>query len=183
MSEYLKPAEIRKLSNKDLRRTYSRYRSIANARIKRLDAAGLGRRTKLFKKISEMSNDEIERELADASNWLRNDRTTVSGERKFIAQEIKDLQDRGYDFINQNNIYDFIDFMEEHRLTVGKKMHESNDAVDVFNEGQRLKIPPEVLKKHFDYFSDNIDKMEKVKPIKTDRAISFSDIKRKMNRL
>ena len=78
--------------------------------------------------------------------------------------------------------YDFINFMEEKRQEVGGKIFDSGDAADVFNEGQRLNIPVNVLKKNFDYFAQNLAAMEKVQPIKTDRTVRFSDIKRKMKR-
>lgn len=179
----LKPKDIRKLSSAELRKLYSSARSAANKRISRLKAAGIGKRYTEFPKISNMSNADIRKELADVSKFMGDFRTSVSGEKRFLRDEISELNSRGYDFINQSNIYDFIDFMEKERQEAGEKLYSSGDAVDVFNEGQRLKIPADVLHKHFEYFVENMDKMEAVKPIKTERAISFSDIKRKMSRL
>ena len=73
--------------------------------------------------------------------------------------------------------------MEEKREEVGNKLFDSGDAADVFNEGQRLNIPVDVLRKNFDFFADNLSAMENTKPIKTKKKITFSDIKRKMKRL
>lgn len=184
---WLHPKEIRALSNADLRKYYSRARTIANKRLGRLEKAGLrpGPWTRSpFPKMSELTNGEIERELADVTRFLRSNRTTVSGERKYIKREIEYLrEDRGYGFINDDNIYDFLEFMDDMREKQGAKYFDSGDAADVFKQGQRLNVPEEVLKEHFDYFVENMKKMEQVQPIKTDRAIKFYDIKRKMNRL
>lgn len=181
----MKPAEIRKLNNAELRKEYSRMRSIANKRIDRLNAAGLRTPTARgkFPKIAGLTNGEIERELADVSNFLRNARTTVRGERKFINSEIRILRERGYNFIDESNIYDFIEFMEKKRQELGDKVYDSGKAADVYDAGQRLKIPTKVLEKNFDYFAENIEKMETVNPIKTLKTITFSAIKRKIERL
>lgn len=183
--DWLHPRDVRKLSNKELRSYYSRARAAANKRIKRLEKVGLRSDTArgAFPKIKGLSTGELERELADVSRFLRSERTTVTGERAFISNEITSLRKQGYDFVNQSNIYDFIKFMDEKREEVGSRYFDSGDAADVFNQGQRLNVPTDVLSKHFDYFLENMDKMENVQPIKTDRAITFSDIKRKMNRL
>lgn len=184
MADYYRPEDIRRMSNSDLRKIYSRQRSIANKRIQRLRTAGLGNKDRnLFPKLSEMSPAQTEVALADVSKFLRSARTTVTGERRFINAEVRVLQDRGYDFIDQSNIYEFIQFMDAEREEAGSKMFSSGDAVDVFNEGQRLNVPPEVLHKHFDYFVENMDKMENIQPIRSGREMSFSDVKRKINRL
>lgn len=177
------PYEIARLTNKQIRREYSKLRSTANKRLQRLQEAGLGVHGSFrFPKIAGRSNEQLEADLADVSRFLRDERTTVTGERKFVKGELEMLHEKGYEFVNRENFYDFINFMEEKRQEVGGKIFDSGDAADVFNEGQRLNIPVNVLKKNFDYFAQNLAAMEKVQPIKTDRTVRFSDIKRKMKR-
>ena len=156
------PYEIERMTNKEIRQEYSKLRSIANKRLQRLQAAGVGARGDFrFPVLKGRSNAQIEADLADVSRFLRDPRTTVKGERKFVDNELSMLHEKGYDFINRSNFYDFIDFMEEKRSEVGGKLFDSGDAADVFNEGQRLNIPPDVLKKNFDFFADNLSAMEK----------------------
>lgn len=177
------PYQIERLTNKQIRQEYSKLRSTANKRLQRLQEAGLGARGSFrFPKIAGRSNEQLEADLADVSRFLRDERTTVTGERKFVEGELDMLHEKGYEFINRENFYDFINFMEEKRQEVGGKLFDSGDAADVFNQGQRLNIPVNVLKKNFDYFAENLAAMEKVQPIKTDRTVRFSDIKRKMKR-
>lgn len=181
--KFFSPFQIGQMTNKQIRQEYSKLRSVANKRLGRLQAAGLGDRGNYrFPVIKGRDNAQIAADLADVSRFLRDPRTTVTGERQFVKQEIKMLHDRGYDFVDRTNFYDFIKFMEEKREEVGNKLFDSGDAADVFNEGQRLNIPADVLRKNFDFFADNLSAMEKTKPIKTEKKITFSAIKRKMKR-
>ena len=167
----------------DLRRAYSELRKIANKRLQRMEQQGLGSfGSYRFPKLSDLWDEDVPGALADVSRYLRDPRHTVRGEKKALDADIAKLHERGYDFIDRSNIYKFYDFMEEKRQEVGSKVFDSGAAADVFNEAQRLKIPPKVLKKNFDYFLENLDRMEKINPIKTNRAITFSDIKKKMER-
>lgn len=167
----------------DLRRAYSELRKIANKRLQRMEQQGLGTfGSYRFPKLSDLWDDDVPGALADVSRYLRDPRHTVRGEKKALDADIAKLHERGYDFIDRSNIYQFYDFMDQKRQEVGSKVFDSGSTIDVFNEAQRLKIPPKVLKKNFDYFLENIEKMENTKPIRTNREINFSDIKRKMER-
>lgn len=177
------PYQIEQLTNKQIRHEYSKLRATANKRLLRLQAAGLGSRGDFrYPKVKDLTSGELAAELANVSRFLRDPRTTVSGEKKYVSEEITQLHEKGYDWINRSNFYEFIDFMEEMRGEMGGRYFDSGDAADVFNEGQRLNIPSNVLKKNFDYFAQNLSAVEKVQPIRTNKTVRFSDIKRKMKR-
>ena len=184
----LKPREIKRLSNKELRKEYSRQRAVANKRITNLKKRGLRppHGTDFFPVMKDLTNSEIEKQLADVGNFLRSERGTVAGESKFINNLINSIHNLGgeskaYSFIDHSNIYDFIDFMDDIRNDVSSRYFDSGDAADVFNESERLNIPENVLREHFDDFVDKMNKLEKVKPIKTEKVITYSDINRKIN--
>ena len=107
------PYEIARLTNKQIRQEYSKLRSTANKRLQRLQEAGLGARGSFrFPKIAGRSNEQLEADLADVSRFLRDERTTVTGERKFVESELDMLHEKGYEFVNRENFYDFINFLE-----------------------------------------------------------------------
>lgn len=177
------PIQIEQLSNRQVRKEYSQLRSIANKRLQRLQAAGLGGRGDYrFPVMKGRDINQIAADLADVSRFLRDPRTTVKGENKFVEHELKELHERGYSWVDRSNFYDFTRFMEDMRAKYEGKYFDSGQALDVYNEGQRLNIPSDVLKRNFDYFAENIKAMEKVQPIKTNKTIKFWDIKRKMRR-
>lgn len=179
------PFQIERMKNKDIRSEYSRLRSVANKRLQRLQEAGLGRRGDFrYPKIAEFETDyDIAVELANVSRWLWDPRTTVRGERKFVENELEMLREKKITFVNRENFYDFLEFMDYERAEVTAQLYDSDIAAEVYNEGQRLNIPEDVLKEHYEYFAQNIKAMEQVKPIKTEKTIKFWDIKRKMKRL
>lgn len=170
--------EISKLDNKELRKEYSRQRSIANKRIKRLKAAGLEyERKELFPTLSGLTASEVEKQLSDASKFLRRERTKVRVEKKYLQHEIAILNKKGYEWIDMSNIYDVIHFLEDMSKELGEKVYNSGDALDVFQEGERLNIPTDVLKENFNYFKENMSKLKEVKPITDIVPMSFDDIK------
>ena len=112
--------EISKLDNKELRKEYSRQRSIANKRIKRLKAAGLEyERKELFPTLSGLTASEVEKQLSDASKFLRRERTKVRVEKKYLQHEIAILNKKGYEWIDMSNIYDVIHFLEDMSKELG----------------------------------------------------------------
>ena len=97
--------EISKLDNKELRKEYSRQRSIANKRIKRLKAAGLEyERKELFPTLSGLTASEVEKQLSDASKFLRRERTKVRVEKKYLQHEIAILNKKSLYMISNEII-------------------------------------------------------------------------------
>ena len=181
--QWLYRSEIRGLNNKELRKEYRRQRQVANKRIKRLREAGLEyKHYDLFPPLKGLTNSEIEEQLSDASRFLRRERTKVSTERKFLQHEVAILQ-KDYKWVNMSNIYDVIHFLEDLHKQLGEKAYSSDDALDVLEQSERLKIPSDVFKENFDYFKNNLDKLEKVKPLEDVKSIGFDDLKKVIEKI
>ena len=169
----LTPAEVRSMSNKELRAAYSKARAVANKRQNRvldfrekMGAPADFRERRTFKPLRGMSNSEVQKALLDTERYLHDPRSTITGERKFIDNLISDLHEKSddYKFIDWSNIYDFIHMMDEKRDEVGDKLFDSGDFVDAFANAERLKLPGNLLKKNMDWFIENADKLEKMRP-------------------
>ena len=163
------PYQIEKMSMTELHKEYSRLRSIANKRIMRLQSQGLEHRESKFptiKTIKQSKRMSIASELADVSAFLRSDRTTVTGAKKFLNDYAATMSDMGYgDLVKSvDDIYKLIDFMEAAREKYTDAVFDSGDALDVLQQAQRLNIPYDKVLKHFDEFAINLDKLEQVKP-------------------
>ena len=84
------PYQISSMKESDIRKAYSELRSVANKRLSRLENQGLGMtartgyRFPTIKNIEESSKATIASELADVSKFLRDPRTTVTGEKEFL---------------------------------------------------------------------------------------------------
>lgn len=177
MKKLYSPGQARKLSNKEARAAYSELRSIANKRIQRLNKLGFTDYRSEFptiKQITETSYFTIESALADVSAFLRSNRTTVKGVKKFYKDFKQTMTEMGYGdtFKNDVDIYRFGIYMDYLRDFWSDKLFDSGDALDVYQEGQRLNIPLEQLLYNYDIWVQNLDKMETLRRSPGGKAFS-----------
>ena len=179
--------EIDKLSTRAMNKAYSTLRSVANKRIQRMTEQGLGRNRALFptiQQISESGKFTVKSALADVSMFLRSERTTVKGEKKFIRHFQEVMTEHGYGDLVQTraDIYEMIDYMEHLREIYSDKLFDSGDALDVLQQGHRLNIPAEKLAENYGLFAANLEKMEKLRPSPGDKAFSQRRINNLINK-
>lgn len=127
----------------ELRKEYSRLRAIANKRITRLEKAGFGESSILerygqgFAKTSSIAKGDtalIKKALYEVAWFTTAERSTVSGERKAMAKEIRKLTESGYDFVTADNYYKFKRFMQEMRDSGMIDAYGSNRIAEIFPE-------------------------------------------------
>ena len=101
-SKLYTPYQIEKMSDAAINKAYSQLRSIANKRLQRMQAQDIGKRARegfrfpTIKEVQESSKWSMESQLADVSRFLRSERTTVSGEKKFLNEFVEQMQEKGY---------------------------------------------------------------------------------------
>ena len=174
------PYQISKMSEGAIRKEYSSLRSVANKRLQRMQAQNLGMtartgyRFPTIADISSSSKSTVASELADVSQFLRSERTTVTGEKRFIGDFVEAMESRGYgDLVTTiDDVYDMIQFMDDMREQYSSKIFDSGDTLDVLQQAERLNIPRDKLRENFDLFASNIDKMEKLRPSTNGREFS-----------
>ena len=174
------PYQISSMKESDIRKAYSELRSVANKRLSRLENQGFGMtartgyRFPTIKNIEESSKATIASELADVSKFLRDPRTTVTGEKEFLRNFKEMMTEKGYEDLVEtpDDIYKTLQFMEDIRETNNNKVLSSGDALDALQQAQRLKIPIEKFKQNIDIFVQHLDELEDVKPTKGGRKFS-----------
>lgn len=179
-SKLFSPFQISQMSDAEIRKEYSRLRSVANKRLGRLQSQGLGKTARSgyrFPKISDIlssSKSTVASELADVSKWLRGERSTLTGEKQFISRFQEVMTEKGYADLVQTpeDIYKLLDFMDEMRELEQDKMYSSGDLLDAFQEAERLNIPEDKLKENLDAFVANMESLKDVKPSKGGRIFS-----------
>lgn len=132
------PQELRKMSDSELRKLYSRLRSIANKRIDRLKKAG-------FESSREVSyNDgvyirlaevESRRELvvltSQVSKFLHAKRSTVTGQRESIRRSVATWNRKGVN-VNASNYSKFVDLLTTLKSVYGTIYNEA--SVDLWED-------------------------------------------------
>lgn len=183
MKEFIKQNKIRFTSEFVVRKMYSEFRSIANKRIQRIDKAGLPGERSMFPTIQQIEDSDkfdIFSALSDVQKFLRSNRNTVSGAKKFYRDMRKTMTEMGYGSLVQTNedIYQMVKYMEYLREQYGDNLFDSGDALDVLEQGQRLNIPIDKLKQNYELFATNLDKMEKLRRSPGGREFSQSRIEK-----
>lgn len=183
MSKLYSPYQISKMSDKEIRREYSKLRSIANKRLGRLQAQDLnmtarsGYRFPTIKSVEESSKSTVASELADVSAWLRDTRSTVKGEKAFLNVFIETMKEKKYGDIIQSyeDAYNFFDFMEEVRQRHLETQVRGSDVLDVMQEAERLDIPREKLIDNIEQFVANLENLKDI-PTKGGSTVTSSRI-------
>ena len=174
------PYQLASMTDAAIRKEYSKLRSIANKRLGRLQAQGLGKTARsgykfpTIKDIESSSRATVASELADVSRFLRDPRTTVTGEKSFLENFKEMMIEKGYaDLVETpDDVYKVLDFMEEIREENNNKVLPSGDALDALQQAQRLKIPMDRFKENIDLFVQHLDDLENVQPTKGGRKFS-----------
>ena len=177
------PIDIAKLPASEVKEAFQHLKSVANKRIGRMQAQGLGRPMQKFGSMRGMSEEQMRQGLAEVSRWIREPSHTVRGYKSRRSEMLDAFHEKGYDFVNEENYEDFINYMEELREEYGSKVFDSSAAADVFGQTQRIGIDPDTVKKNFDYFADHLDELDRMKPVRTEKGATMPAIRRKIKRL
>jgi len=173
----LTPAKIKKMTTAEINKEYSRLRSIANKRIGRLARQGLTKNVTKFatiQQIKDSSKWDVVSQLAEVSRFLRMKESTVTGAKEKIDDFNSSIINMGYGNL-VNSIEDSLKLMayfDALREKISDKLYDSGDALDVYEQGQRLNIPVEKLIEHYEEFATNLSQMEKLKPSRNGKEFS-----------
>lgn len=137
---------------------YARLRAVAEKRISRLQAAGYslqGQQTS-FKPLQRgATQSEVYKSLADVSKFLSMKSSTVTGRKQQRRALVETMQDRGYDFINENNVEQFGEFMREAKLHDEYRGYDSEEVVELFHVAKEKHVKPEDLARDLDLWMGN----------------------------
>ena len=111
------------------------------------------------------SKAEIAHRLSSAYYFLSLKSSSVTGLREMRNDFIESMHDQGYTWINKENYFDFIDFMETVKSYYDVVTYDSDRAVEVFDVMTEAGFSTDDLKNDFDWWLENYRKIRS-KPIK-----------------
>ena len=177
------PYQIERMSNRDIRKAYSDLRKTANKRLANLEKNNLGGYGAFrFAKLEQIHADDVGQELAELSRFMRDPRHTVRGARSHRDNILDTLHEKpGFEDINESNFRAWTEYMDHLREKYGNKLFDSGDATDVFMEAERLDLPANIIKNHYNLFKNNLEEIRKIDKIENaknpGRAIRLKDFK------
>lgn len=149
---------VDQMTDAEVRKAYTSIRHIAVERAKRLAKYGYtntkaGReaaRLRDFPKLGEMTDAETRQMLLDTSVWLRNKYSKAAEVSKQNRKAMESFRKMGYEFINKENIVDFLNFMNEMQEAYADKNYDYAKIADAYEIAQKYQIPEEELKRDFE---------------------------------
>lgn len=157
---------IQESSPKQARAMYTQFRDILQKRQKRLQQGGFAEydlANQHWKKLKELtSDDDIVEELWKMQRAINDPRTKLKTMREWRKKQIKALQDRGYDFINNDNLKKFGNFMEDYRAYIQDNMKYNAMVVEAFEAAEDKGINPQILSEMFNKWAEDEESIQQV---------------------
>ena len=156
---------------KDVRKEYSRLRSIWRKRYERLlksDYKDINlvkdRPIQRYKQLKDITSDrEIYHLLSELSTIIASDRTTITGLKKQEKEQMKHINDvYGTELKTHEDLLNFGSFMEQLRDFASDRIYDSDFAVDLYSDGEKLSTGKmlELYKEFLKTGSRNIKKLK-----------------------
>lgn len=156
---------------KDVRKEYSRLRSIWRKRYERLlksDYKDINlvkdRPIQRYKQLKDITSDrEIYHLLSELSTIIASDRTTITGLKKQEKEQMKHINDvYGTELKTHEDLLNFGCFMEKLRDFASDRIYDSDFAVDLYSDGEKLSTGKmlELYKEFLKTGSRNISKLK-----------------------
>lgn len=153
------PAEISRMSDKEVRKAYSELRSIARKRADRLEAAGFSAARFPSLRTMQLDNDEVRLQLQQVSYYVKSSSTTLSK----VKQISSTLREHGYTIQDQAQ---FGQFMEYFRAKYkGRVIPPSDVAATLYDDAERKGITAKTLMREYGKYIADYDAMESLKMI------------------
>lgn len=192
-SEVYIPAAVRYgyITIAEARAEYSRLRSVAEKRLKRLSRTE-GARYSAYQMYGregftplprDATPADVGRALADVHHFLEMKTSSISQIRESQRQALKTLQERGYSFVNKSNIKEFGEFMESARQAGVARANRGGSPiiVELYETVKRLQIPPEIVRQNFAEWlakKGELDKLPTPKP--GEKSLNYQQIRKKL---
>jgi hypothetical protein len=156
------PYYLNKHTEAELRKEYSKLRSIVRKRQERLEKSEFAELSEVkhygkLPPVAQIKNkQQLVYALAEAKRFLNQDIsiTRFKRERKDMVTK---LNANGYDFITQQNFTSFVEFMEDMRTIAQNTIVDSEIIAMLYNSVSKGKISASKLQK---WFTDFIKKQE-----------------------
>lgn len=156
---------------KDVRKEYSRLRSIWRKRYERLlksDYKDINlvtdRPIYRYKQLKDITSDrEIYHLLSELASIIASDRTTVTGLKKQEKEQMTHINDvYGTDLKTHEDLLNFGSFMEQIRDFASDRIYDSDFAVELYSDGEKLSTGKmlELYKEFLKTGSRNITKLK-----------------------
>lgn len=170
-SRYYSLERLNQMSDKEVRALYRKTYKNYSRRVNRIAKTEGGEYNPYVRrlqsgeipKLSEIDREglDLRKEMRQLSKYESMKSSTVKGDREFRKTQLDYFRtERGYNFLNEKNIYKFLAYMESLRTTYGSTLFDSDGAVEVFAQVEKKRLKMSDVLNHFNEYIDNIEALE-----------------------
>lgn len=171
---------------KELRKVYSNFRSIARKRIERLEQYGYtsGAQYQRMKAIGlptlkEITNrNQLAMYLQQTAFFISTESSTVKGIKRIRKQKVDQFTAEGFEGLTSENIDDFLQFFDEAKTRSGKS-YDMSQLAKVWNAANREKKKPQEIMEDYNKYKEIADKPQ----AKIEKPAQTMNSKQMQNRL
>lgn len=156
LSKHLTPTEARKEYTILRKRAMERVRAMRKTFPK---AQFLRDNMQKLAPQSMVSDEDIYSALSDVAYVLRSPLSSIRGQREMMKKNIKTFHEHGFEFVDEDNYWDFTDFLDSIKQHMTAMQYDSGRAIDLYEKFTEKGIPADVLKKDFDLYMNNYRKI------------------------
>lgn len=174
-----------KFSLKEARAEYSRLRKIAEKRLKRLGQSefktgDVYRKYKdAFKPLPKKASAErVRKMLSDVARFTERKQASISGLRESRKKQLETLQERGYDWINKDNISTFNDYMARIMKFTAAKNYDSEEIVDLVHDAMDADLDPDDVAEDFEDYLNGVKEIPEMPEEDEDEEEALEEIRR-----
>lgn len=154
------PIGLKSRTEKELRKEYSRLRSIARKRLERMTGTEFTRSETYkynvgrFKQLQDISsNVELRHLTVDLARFLLAESGSLVGQKEIKIRTIQRFHNAGFKFVDSENYWDWLDFLHYVREMEGYVYNE--DALkDAFKEAMREGVSDDTAAA-YEYYKEN----------------------------
>lgn len=179
------------LTPEEMRSHYSYLRKIANKRLQRFvgsefeDAQSYIKNVGKFVPLSDINNErELMFKLYEVNKFVRARSSSVTGLRQIRNETIETFHDRGFTWVNKNNIKQFGDYLEYMRAKYGAKQFDSERAAELFGMIQKgnVGLNVEDVQNDFKFWAQHADELSQMPKNVSKKIKSSKDFEKALSR-
>ena len=174
-----------KFSLKEARAEYSRLRKIAEKRLKRIGESEF-RTGDVYRKYKDAfqplpknaSAERVRKMLSEVARFTERKQASISGFRESQKKQIETLQERGYDWINKDNISTFNDYMARIMKFTAAKNYDSEEIVDLVHDAMDADLDPDDVAEDFEDYLSGVKEIPEMPEEDEDEEEALEEIRR-----
>lgn len=177
--------QINELTGKELRSAYKAAAASIRGRVKGFQAAGeLEAVPEKFRNVPKIGSFETEAEMRQALKeqlgYIRGEVSYIKGYERVMSRRAQSVASKlGLNFKSNADLKKFGEFMGDMQTRLKSMWKPNSDfAVDLYKQSQRLNLDPKQLMKNFEYWRDHLEDLEEVNPIEGRRVTPSDYIKK-----